>query len=379
MKVVIITSFPFPDGKATANRVRVFAEELIKKRCAYEVNIVSTTADKSASVAFTDKINILNLNVQIIDKNRLISRSLSELVIAFKLWSIAKKVKADIVIVTIPSPLLLIPMSIFPKPIKLILDVRDAVWTYFPKSTLGGLPGILLRILFRMAAQKADLVSVTNSYEAKSVKAISGVEAIVVANGISDANLKSLQSIELKSIQGKVNMTYIGNVGIAQELEILTEFSKFYQKDTEINIVGDGARLPNLKSKAINENVSNITFHGEVPADIVRHHLEASDVLFAQIGHSFQLAIPTKVFEYIAAGRKILLGLPEGPAKEVFRDFYGVEIFPVGNVECMKQSYEQLILQEFGGKERKLNLDLLNSKYIRENGLTTLLSKLNNM
>ena len=30
MKVAIVTSFPFPDGKATSNRVKVFAEELIK-------------------------------------------------------------------------------------------------------------------------------------------------------------------------------------------------------------------------------------------------------------------------------------------------------------------------------------------------------------
>ena len=40
MKIVIITSFPFPDGKATANRVRVFAEEFVNTGYADEVKIL---------------------------------------------------------------------------------------------------------------------------------------------------------------------------------------------------------------------------------------------------------------------------------------------------------------------------------------------------
>jgi glycosyltransferase involved in cell wall biosynthesis len=379
MKVVVVTSFPFPDGKATANRVRVFAEELIKNGYADEVEIVSTTSVLRGSPTFKEKIKIVSLCVPVIDKNKLISRAISELLVAFKLWSIAKKTKADMVIVTIPSALLLIPIVIFPKPIRLVLDVRDAVWAYLPKYTLKGLLGTVLRILFRVAAKKSDLVSVTNSYEAKSVKAVARVDAIVVGNGISEEKINDFQSIAVKPARGNINITYIGNVGIAQELEILIKYAKYYQNNTVVNVVGDGARLAALKAKAIDENVSNMKFHGAIPPDNVARYMKEADVLFAQIGKNYISAIPTKVFEYIAAGRKILLGLPEGAAKDVFQDFHGVEIFPVGIFTCMKQSYEKLLIQEFGDEERIRNLTLLKCRYVRERAVTNLLLELNSM
>ena len=41
MKITIITSFPFPNGKATANRMRIFAEELLKNNRIDSIDIVS--------------------------------------------------------------------------------------------------------------------------------------------------------------------------------------------------------------------------------------------------------------------------------------------------------------------------------------------------
>jgi glycosyltransferase involved in cell wall biosynthesis len=379
MKVVIVTSFPFPDGKATANRVRVFAEELVRSGIADEVQIVATITGQGGIENFSENINVVRLPAPMIDKNKLISRAISEMLIAFKLWSITKKLKADLLIVTVPSALLLLPIAIFPKHVKLVLDVRDAVWTYFPKGSLKGLFGALLRRLFRIAAKKADLVCVTNTHEATSVAAVAGVKAIVVANGISEARVNDFQSIVIKPLRGKVNITYIGNVGIAQELDILINFCKVHQNNIEVNVVGDGAKLTGLKAKAIDENIMNITFHGAVSFDSVARYMEEADILFAQIGKNFQSAIPTKVFEYIAAGRKVLLGLPEGAAKDTFENFHGVEIFPVGSFTCMKQSYQDLIIQRFGDEERILNLELLKSRYIREKTMTALLASLNNI
>ena len=379
MKVVIVTSFPFPDGKATANRVRVFAEELVRSGIAEDVQIVATITGQGGIENFRERVNVVRLPVQVIDKNKLISRAISEISVAFKLWSITKKLKGDLVIVTVPSALLLVPIAIFPKHVRLVLDVRDAVWTYFPKGSLKSLFGALLNRLFRIAAKKADLVCVTNTHEARSVAAVAGVKAIVVANGISEARVNDFQSIVTKPLRGKANITYIGNVGIAQELDILIDFCKFNEKNIEVNIVGDGAKLMGLKVRAIDENIKNITFHGPVSLDSVRRYMEEADILFAQIGENFQTAIPTKVFEYIAAGRKVLLGLPEGAAKDTFENFHGVEIFPVGSVTCMKKSYQDLIIQRFGDEERILNLELLKSRYIREKTMAALLASLNSM
>jgi glycosyltransferase involved in cell wall biosynthesis len=376
MKVVIVTSFPFPDGKATANRVRVFAEEFVKTGYADEVEIFATSPIYGGTVDFSSAIKVVSLYVPAIDKSRLFTRAINELVVAFKLWSVVRKASPNVTVVTVPSALLLVPIVVLPKQGKLVLDVRDAVWTYFEKGTFKGFLGGLLGSLFSVAAKKADLVSVTNSHEAKSVKSVAGVRLVVVANGISKAKVKDFQSIELKALKSKVNVTYIGNVGIAQELDVLIKFSQCYRQDVEVNVVGDGAMLSVLTGMCIDKSVSNLIFHGSVPSYKVAAYMAKADVLFAQIGANFKSAIPTKIFEYIASGRRILLGLPEGPAKEIFQEFYGIEIFPVGSLKCMKHSYEKLISQEFGSVERMHNLSLLKSRYIREQTMVTFLSEL---
>ncbi len=375
MKVVIVTSFPFPDGKATANRVRIFAEELINSGEADEVEIIATSSSKSSEAAFSEMIKVMSLHVPTRDKTKLVSRAANELLVAFKLWSAARSAGGDMIIVTVPSALLLLPIVVYPKPAKLILDVRDAVWTYFPKGSLKGLVGSILGKIFGLAAKKADLVTVTNSHEAASVKEVSGEQAIVVANGISEAKVKDLRNITIKPLGDTVILSYIGNVGIAQELENLVDFASLYPENVCVNVVGDGAMLATLSAKSVNENLSNIIFHGAVPSSEVAHFMEAADILFAQIGNNFKLAIPTKIFEYIAAGRRILLGLPEGPAKEVFQDFHGVEIFPVGSFLGMQQAYERLAAKKYGDSERRENLDLLRAHYIREKAMVTFLFK----
>jgi len=376
MKVVIITSFPFPDGKATANRVRVFAEELVNTGCADKVEIHARAKSQCGPVNYNEKIKIVNHIALSSDKNKLFSTALKELVMAFKLWSAAKKSEAQVTIVTVPSVLLLVPIAIFPSGGKLVLDIRDAVWDYFPSNTLKGFLGNLLALVVCFVAKRSDIVSVTNTEEAKSVEAISGVQPLVVANGISLDKIGKFESIELKPIEGKINISYIGNVGIAQKLDLLIDFARDHQRELEIHVVGDGTALVGLKEKCAKAKVFNLTFHGAVGPDIVPQYMERSDILFAQIGMNFKSAVPTKIFEYIASGRRILLGLPEGAAKDIFKRFHGVEIFMPGNVESMKQSYDRLLAQDFGLGERKNNLDRLKSGHIREKSMEELLAKI---
>ena len=59
--------------------------------------------------------------------------------------------------------------------------------------------------------------------------------------------------------------------------------------------------------------------------------------------------------------------------------FFGVEIFPSGNLERMKESYEKLLIQEFGTVERVHNLSLLKCRYIREKTMVTFLSELKSL
>tara|TARA_B110000008_G_C16964488_1_gene561399 strand:+ start:480 stop:1634 length:1155 start_codon:yes stop_codon:yes gene_type:complete len=376
MKIMIVTSFPFPEGKATANRVKVFAQELIKTDFIKEVVIIAASSNKDEVFLLEPSIKVINIHIAKINKNQLFKRAYRELVFAFKIWSTVRNSQIDNIIITIPSVLLLLPIILYPKNHFLALDIRDAVWTYFSGSTFSHIFKFLLEGLFKVAANKADIVSVTNSHEAFGLRKIADIDPTIVANGISKQDINTYKNIPIKPVMAKIKLTYIGNVGIAQELDALIELAKINQASIKISIVGDGAKLDSLRDSFKKQGLSNVKFHGSVAKREVRRFMEESDILFAQIGKNFASAVPTKIFEYIASGRKILLGLPDGPARDIFKEFKGIEIFEAGDYSDMLNSYYNLLNIEFTDRNRQENLFILESRYLREKTITNYINEI---
>ena len=378
MKISIVTSFPFPDGKATANRVKVFADELLKSSYIDSVEVFCCSGDSSSSYLMNNSLRVTNLKVDPIDKNRLFMRAFCELSMAFRLWRQARVSCADLTLISVPSMLLLVPLILNPRKFRIALDLRDAVWTYFGRGLFPRLAAKLLLTLFKVAAKRAEIISVTNTEEFEQIKQVLGYPALLVPNGISETKLDEMRSIKWPSPSVLTRLTYIGNVGIAQELDQLIDFSRDIS-DLMITIVGDGAKLEALKRKCECDNISNIFFSGLVPAAAVKGYIDSADILFAQIGAKYKTAVPTKVFEYIASGRKVLLGLPEGPARKIFSEFHGIEIFEVGNRECFLEAYNRLLKIEITEERNNKNVDLLRVRYLREKSAKRLVQAIENV
>ena len=257
MKISIITSFPFPDGKATANRVKVFADELLKSSYINSVEVFCCSDDSSNSYIMNNSLRVTNLKVAPIDKDKLFMRAFCELFMAFRLWRQARLSYADLTLVTVPSMLLLVPLILNPRKFRIALDLRDAVWTYFGRGFFPRLAEKLLLTLFKIAAKRAEIISVTNTEEFEQIKQVLGYPALLVPNGISETKLDEMQSIKRPSPSVLTRLTYIGNVGIAQELDQLIDFSRDIS-DLMITIVGDGAKLEALKRKCECDNISNV-------------------------------------------------------------------------------------------------------------------------
>ena len=378
MKVSIVTSFPFPEGKATSNRIQVFAEELLKSPKINFVEVFCCSASPYSSFLIERSLRVTSLRVKNINKNRLFTRAFHELAIALRLIRESRKTDSDIMIVTIPSILLLVPLIFSPRKFILALDLRDAVWTYFGTSFLSLLAKKIIVILFKFVAKRSEIISVTNIEESEQIKKITGFSPLLISNGISVERLNEMQSLTASSEFKPIRLTYLGNVGIAQELDKLIDFTKKIE-DLEINIVGDGAKLKELIQKCEIENISNVTFTGSVSYHEVKKYIESANMLFAQIGVKYKTAVPTKVFEYIASGRKIILGLPEGPAKAIFSRFYGLEIFEVGSKESFLESYNRLLRFEITENHKYKNLEILRSDYLREKSARRLVKAIENV
>ena len=90
-------------------------------------------------------------------------------------------------------------------------------------------------------------------------------------------------------------------------------------KKAQLNIIGDGSNLDNLK-KIANLN-SNIIFHGKKDRSDMGSYYQASDFLIISLINKpiFEVTVPAKTQTYIAA-KKPILALINGDVADIVKD-----------------------------------------------------------
>ena len=140
----------------------------------------------------------------------------------------------------------------------------------------------------------------------------------VIYNGVDDAFFDA-SAVKLPKSVSPLKVVYAGNLGLAQNISIILKAAcKFREEDIEFHIYGEGPESNKLKAQAQEWNLSSVFFHGEVSRDEMMHHLQNSSVGVVPLirTDTFRDALPTKMFDYMACGLPILLGV-EGIAEEV--------------------------------------------------------------
>lgn len=121
----------------------------------------------------------------------------------------------------------------------------------------------------------------------------------------------------------KIHFTFAGNVGKVQNLDNIIEafkgLSREYQDKSQLNIIGDGSNLNNLKTIA--EKNLNITFHGKKDRSDMGSYYQASDFLIISLIDKpiFEVTVPAKTQTYIAA-KKPILAVINGDVADIVKD-----------------------------------------------------------
>ena len=132
----------------------------------------------------------------------------------------------------------------------------------------------------------------------------------------------SLEPADL-STDDKVHFTFAGNIGKVQNLEnIISAFlslSNEYQEKSQLNIIGNGSNLGNLKQ--LTNNNPNIIFHGKKPRSDMASYYKASDFLIISLIDKpiFSVTVPAKTQTYIAA-KKPILAIINGDTASIIQD-----------------------------------------------------------
>jgi glycosyltransferase involved in cell wall biosynthesis len=155
-----------------------------------------------------------------------------------------------------------------------------------------------------------------------------------------------------------MHFTFAGNVGKVQNLEnIISAFcllSDLSQSKSQMNIIGDGSNLNNIKTLA--NNNANIVFHGKQKREDMVKFYKASDFLIVSLIDKpiFSLTVPAKTQTYIAA-KKPILAIINGDTANIIKDNYlGLHAEP-SNIEAISKLFEKCI--DMDDYEKKLYIE----------------------
>jgi colanic acid biosynthesis glycosyl transferase WcaI len=112
-----------------------------------------------------------------------------------------------------------------------------------------------------------------------------------------------------RPLAGKYVVGYVGNIGLAQGLEtVLDAAERLRDEPVAFLLVGEGMDKARLRELAHARGVENVQFLQGVPREEVPPILAACDafLLILRKDPLFEITIPSKLYEYMAAGKPIL-------------------------------------------------------------------------
>ncbi|MCZ6703265.1 MAG: glycosyltransferase family 4 protein [Ignavibacteria bacterium] len=254
-----------------------------------------------------------------------------------------------------------------------LLEIRD-LWPDFAIG-IGILKNpILIRLaqwLERFLYNRANHIIVNSpAYKERLLgKGLEASKISLISNGVDvrmfDPQNKGKQIREKFNLSNKFVVTYAGALGIANDIPTILKAAKIIQTKNSGNVhfllVGDGNRRKELENLARTLNLSNVTFAGSHPKSEMPKILAASDICVAILKDipMFRTTYPNKVFDYMAAGRGIVLAI-DGVIRKVVESASCGVFVPPGNEIALANAIEKF----HDDKDKAYDMGLAGRNYV---------------
>jgi len=233
------------------------------------------------------------------------------------------------------SPQLLVALSAWWlawwKRVPFVFEVRD-LWPESLAAVGAGAEGSALhRILGAIAGflyRRADrIVVVTPAFKDHLVRhwKLPEVKIRIVENGVETDLFRpdpQVGAIRNKlGVQDRFLICYIGTMGMAHGLETLLEAATQLQKSfpaAMFLLIGEGAEKERIIKLAQDRHLENVRFIGQQPREEIPAYISAADACLVMLKKSelFKTVIPTKLLEYMACERPVIVAV-DGQARQL--------------------------------------------------------------
>ncbi len=198
-------------------------------------------------------------------------------------------------------------------------DVRDLTWEY--ASQVGG-EGLIVRRLrramFRAADQSTMLMTTTEGQaEYFDRRVASARRAHCIPNPVDPEWLEDTRAVaaEYQGLQPSatagLRVLYAGLLGFPQGLDVVLEAAAaLADEHVTFVLAGDGPDAARLQTLVTARGLANVCFTGYLNQERLLEVFADAHICYAQLrdGGGFATAFPTKLLEYMAAGRPIVYG-----------------------------------------------------------------------
>ncbi len=235
-----------------------------------------------------------------------------------------------------------------------LFEVRD-LWPAFAIG-VGVLRNPLLirasQWLERFLYRHADLLLVNSPGFIEHVRRGGARRIELVPNGADPAMFDPAASGEdfrrLHHLQGRFVVLYAGAHGMSNDLAVALQAAALLPQSSPVTVVllGDGKEKPALLAQARELGLKNVLFIPPAPKQEMAQALAAADACLAILKpvELYKTVYPNKVFDYMAAGRAVILAI-DGVIREVVEEAGAGVFTPPGDPQALAQAMLDLASQ----------------------------------
>ncbi len=329
LRILIVTQFYYPDVTACAFRMHETAQLLSKMGC--DVSVVAGIPHKgTVGNAPIDDGNVKVTRVEMVKytgggKWNYILHYLSFMWNAIKAGS---AIEGNFDVVWASSPPLFTGIAGWviarKKAARFCLDIRD-IW---PESAV--VAGQLsvespmfkaAKIIEKWLYGAAQKITCVSKPMAAYIEGICKKKPEIIYNSVP-SSMVAENVVAPEANPNPLTILYVGNLGRVQNLPLIADAAKLLQDKGEkrilFKLVGDGAMREEFEKTVKEKHLDNIEIAGLVAKDEAMNMIRNSHALMLHLKDDgiMDKTIPSKLFDYMAAGRPILYGL-KGEACEI--------------------------------------------------------------
>lgn len=312
MKIGLISSEIPPKINAGSVRMESFIEYW-KENKGIEL-FIYTEKNNKKNIDFGKNVHIINSYFRrASNKNNIIIRVLSEIVLAIDIFFRLLKDKMDTYFVSSPSFLLLISVLIASK-IKrtpYIVDIRDIYpQVIFDNNIINKnsyIGKFLVNIEKKIYDNASKIITVTKGLK-NHIEEKTKTKVYLIRNGM-DNNLFNNNYKSNKSRNKDFIIMFHGTLGRSQNIDLIIQYANYLKnnkiKDIKIWIIGDGPKKEKIINSINKLNLeNNLIFHGFKDISQIPSYINSADIGFSprKNGLINETAFPVKVYEYMGCG-----------------------------------------------------------------------------